>query len=286
MLKLIIEKMLFTKAARIIFLIFLLYLFTFSFTLNLKKLKDDKYFDYNEELANLLQGNNTLSSLKNENENDYKINFEINKHHVKEEHLDLDAFAFNNSKLKDFNRNLEIHKEISPLSNSNLNIYNNNNTFYDTNLFNVSEGLKAIKEMEFDLPHEAEAHNSYNNKTEDKKINKNNSKVNDTNENENKAKYDYVYYPEAIGSKMNLPLRRNDFFGCKDCENNEEDQNALDLKLPNEDKWVKLEPVKFVKQISPATKAALEIENIEEYCFIFINFFFLDNNFFLILSSK
>ena len=238
------------------FLIFLLNLFIFSFTLNLKKQNDDINLEYIKQLSHLTKRNNSIYNSKNNDNNYHRIDFEMKKHHIKEEHLDLDAFLFNNSKFEDFTRNLEIHKAIE--------FIDYNSTSYHDNLFkNISEESKADQDLLYDILHEADK----NNITDDIRNKENSPNLNKTeekHENDNTVQYDFVYYPKASGSKINFPMRKDGVFGCRNCNNDEDSENALNMKVPYEDKWVKLEPVKFVKQISATSKEALEIENIEE----------------------
>jgi len=225
----------------------------------LKKQFENKIFDDDKEIVNLFKSSNNslLSDSENHKDNNYKINFEINKHHIKEEHLvDLNAYLTNNLKFEDFNRNFEIHKSIDSMPTLHLNNNTYNSSYYDKKSFNISIESKADKSLLDYLPSEAPRNN---NKTEKKgnefnvTISQLNNGVDKKKENETNVKYDFVYYPHIRGSKIQLSLRKNGVFTCKDCHNNDEeddDKNAIDMKVPDEDKWVKLKPVEFVKKIS------------------------------------
>jgi len=263
MLKLIIEKMLLIKAGNIFHIIFLMNLMLLSFSLNLKKQFEDGKFDYSKEISHL-SNNNTFSDIKNiENyENKYNIHFEIEKHHVKEEHLfGPDTFLNKNKSLENFDRKFQILKVPSDLKY----LVNKNSSVHDLNKVDLSD---ETEKNEYLLLNDYSNQANKNKKTKDVKINiimqQSNFSVKNYQNNETNIKYDFVYYPKVIESKLNLPLRRDGVFNCKDCKDYEDTKNSINMKVPDEDKWIKLESVKFVKAISEASKADLEIENIEE----------------------
>jgi len=234
-----------------------------SFSLNLKKQFEDGKFDYSKEISHL-SNNNTFSDIKNiENyENKYNIHFEIEKHHVKEEHLfGLDTFLNKNKSLENFDRKFQILKVPSDLKY----LVNKNSSVHDLNKVDLSD---ETEKNEYLLLNDYSNQANKNKKTKDVKINiimqKSNFSVKNYQNNETNIKYDFVYYPKVIESKLNLPLRRDGVFDCKDCKDYEDTKNSINMKVPDEDKWIKLESVKFVKAISEASKADLEIENIEE----------------------
>lgn len=259
--------MLFVKARRIILTILLINIFNFSCALNLKKQFDVKNFNNEKELEQLFSRNNTISTPNSNKDSENKINLRIDDNHVnQEEHLDLNRLLFSNySKSEDFDKHLVIDKGIDEISKFD----NYNYTSQAQNLSNNAEGLlKTDKDLIYGNTQGGEFKNSENNKTEINQVEQNPSDFNKTeikDVNNDNVKYDFVYYPMASGSKFNLPLRRDGVFGCRGCANPEEDsRDSMNIKVPDEEKWVKLQPVKFVKQISAVSKAALEIENIEE----------------------
>jgi hypothetical protein len=85
--------------------------------------------------------------------------------------------------------------------------------------------------------------------------------------NENK-RYDFVYYPKIDHISNDFPIKKSGVFNRKE-NRGENYSKMIDIKFPDEDKWVKLEPVKFVKEISQKSKAALDIEQIDEYLSLF-----------------
>lgn len=285
MLKIIIDKMLFTKLSKIVILILLINLFTFSFSLNLRKQYDDRIFNYEKELEHLFRSNNTNPFLNNLNKDSKnKINFEFNKHHVKEEHLDFSGLLYGNqSKLEDFSRNFDINKAIidtNHISNEKDFNFSSSYSSYSLNMNNYTDQLlKLDKDFAMNIPNEENELKNNFNKNEIKKDDKINiTKIKEVNnktvisnntdknvQNTTNVKYDFVYYPKASGSKLNSLMRPDGVFGCRHCSNAlEEQKNSLNVKVPDEDIWVKLHPVKFVSKISSESKAALEIENIEE----------------------
>lgn len=258
--------MLIFKALKTFQFIFLLNLPFFSLSMNLKKQFEDKFFQNSKESADSIQINNTFNKkiiMSNNNDNS-KFKFVIDKHHIKEDHIDLETLFNDYSNFENFHKNFEKLK-IPNYNNST----SDNKT--DNNLINIIYPQKTDKEKNKEFLSKENYFDEViiRNKTfkeENKKQNQSkfySKSFNDQNIDTN-LKYNLVYYPKASGTKLNPNNKSDGVFGCRDCYKNEETKNSFDTKFPDEEKWVKLEPVKFVKEISAASKADLEIENIEE----------------------
>ena len=80
-------------------------------------------------------------------------------------------------------------------------------------------------------------------------------------------KKDVYYYPQIGGIKINNPLQ-DKVFSCKDCKNQEKNDNnskKSEKKITFPQKpGVQFEKVNFVQDLSPGAKAAMELDQINE----------------------
>lgn len=247
--------MLFIRFNRIIFMIILEFLIFFSISHKLKKITQlENSLNIDNDLLKKTDLFSTEDSLI---DNNYKLRYQILKYNLEKE---LSQFR----NISDISSFLNNEKKKSNQDNIQDNNFNRNSDYQKD--LNLSPTKKNDKNMFIDGHFENEI-NSNNNLNFNKIQSLDNNNINNHQHLEkikNKTKYDYVYYPKEGDPILNSNFKRSGVFAYKNYGNEQNNTNIEDFKIPNENKWIRLEPVRIVKEVSPETRAAWEIENIQE----------------------
>jgi len=146
----------------------------------------------------------------------------------------------------------EIFQEFDSNSNTNSSSNSNSNSNSNTNSNTNSN-----------------SNNSTNNTNPNNNTSNNSNNIIPSNETpaaDNSTEKEFYYLPQIGGVKINNPLPQN-AYGCAGCKNAQglpiEPRPASEVVFP-EKPGVKFQQVKYVKELSPGGKAALELEEINE----------------------
>jgi hypothetical protein len=152
------------------------------------------------------------------------------------------------SKDKKYESDDDNKKNFSFSKNKNTNSNSNTNTNSNTNFNNSTQNNTS-----FD--------NNTNNNSTDNTVPSDNTPAKD-----NSTEKEFYYLPQIGGIKINNPLPQNTY-GCAKCQNAQglpiDPRPANEVVFP-EKPGLKFQPVKYVKELSPGGKAALELEEINE----------------------
>lgn len=256
--------MLLYKSPNIIKLIYIFSIFILvSFSLKLKK---------NLQVGNLNIGFEVAHQSANKNSANPDIHFSIINQELK-----LEKKLFHNliqnvtaqESAEDYESHIKNNMDNDTNKNSN-DFYISNDTHSNLDHSKINNYI-----LDYENKNNFNLNNNHNNLFSIDSVTNSNIQFNQaTNKNTSETK-DFYYTPQIGGIQVKNQLPATLGINCVDCVNphernlspsqsEREKKDSLNFKLPNEDKWVSLESVTFVKEISPASKAQIEIENIAE----------------------